>query len=605
MSAIVPNIDEINAWLGGEPESVIKSTYQSAIAEYAYLMHTGNGSHQALSLIMHPQMSTPVRFTINEIIPSSAFDFLNTTTQRTNNYQHTSIKTHAVAIARKAMPLGLTAIFAANKSGKSGAIGIAEETLKQLENELSLPHPGNYAQFENLNNSIDYISSEYGPDWICCRALKAGFVLHHGDIPQETREVFENVLRDGNVGLTVCTNTLAEGVNLPIRTLVLYSVRRKTPDGRSEDLLARDIKNLVGRAGRPGATTHGLVICANPNEWSLIYRVAVGATEEPVYGALFKLINLLSSALSRQNIELTNQILENDDLLLPLADGIDSALIDLAAEEIGETEFEVLARSVAENTFAFRHLNVNAKNTLEHVFALRARRVFALKTNNRLGWIKDIGARMRLIDDVENKLLPLFNNWPTLEHPLNADQVEAILRWGLELQEVQTAAKTAFRVDKDLSEDALDQLIAIIKSWLSGARWSNIASTVNLPIDEVLRIYTSTIAFALQTNIEQGIAILTRLLEEQGSSLSPAVEAFPKHLRFGTQSQAGCMLAEFGVKHRLAYVNLGKTLDSAQRLFIDRHSVAEAGLNALTQADNGFEEILGALIYDQTISDLR
>lgn len=142
-----------------------------------------------------------------------------------------------------------------------------------------------------------YLEMEYGPDWIGTRALQVGAVLHHGDIPQETREVLEALLRHGDVRLAICTSTLAEGVNLPIRTLVLYSVQRRSKSGQPENLLARDIKNLVGRAGRAGATTKGLVICANADQWHVVEPVARQVPGEHVKGALRTLIARLQRAL--------------------------------------------------------------------------------------------------------------------------------------------------------------------------------------------------------------------------------------------------------------------------------------------------------------------
>ena len=104
------------------------------------------------------------------------------------------------------------------------------------------------------------------------KTLAAGAVLDHGDIPQETREVVEGLIRQGAVKLVICTNTLAEGVNLPIRTPALDGVQRRRKAGPPQNLLIRDIKNLVGRAGRAGVTTKGLVICANEHQWPLVSK---------------------------------------------------------------------------------------------------------------------------------------------------------------------------------------------------------------------------------------------------------------------------------------------------------------------------------------------
>jgi helicase len=59
--------------------------------------------------------------------------------------------------------------------------------------------------------AVDYLHREFGDEWVGTRSLAAGAVLHHGDIPQETREVLEEALRRNYSQFAICTSTLAEG----------------------------------------------------------------------------------------------------------------------------------------------------------------------------------------------------------------------------------------------------------------------------------------------------------------------------------------------------------------------------------------------------------
>ncbi|WP_245213775.1 DEAD/DEAH box helicase [Pseudomonas aeruginosa] len=259
MSAIIPNIEEINAWLGGDENTVIRSTYRPAIAEFSVLRSSGTGVNKSVRLDMHPHAQQR-HYAIHGFLDRSSFQYVNPQTGRTKTYTFTSTKTLAVGAARKVLSMGTTAIFAANKRGNQGAIGLAEELIKQLECPLPLPRPVDYADIETLRTRVDYLETEFGAGWIGAMSLRNGAVLHHGDIPQETREVLEQLLRERRIQLVICTSTLAEGVNLPIRSLVLYSVQRRVGSGQPENMLARDIKNLVGRAGRAGANTRGLAV---------------------------------------------------------------------------------------------------------------------------------------------------------------------------------------------------------------------------------------------------------------------------------------------------------------------------------------------------------
>ena len=259
MSAIVPNIAEINSWLGGSDSSVLHSDYRPAIAEFSVLRPAGAGVNTRVALEMHPHEEDVNRYQIERFLEKRHFQYTNPQSGKLKTHTFKSYKAQAVAAARISLPIGTVAVFAANKRGKQGAIGLAEELLSQLEVPLNLPLPITFAN-GSIDPVVEYLTSEYGADWIGSQMVKHGAVLHHGDIPQETREVLERLIRSDCCKMVICTSTLAEGVNLPIRTLVLYSVIRRNKAGTSTNLLARDIKNLVGRAGRAGSNTKGLVI---------------------------------------------------------------------------------------------------------------------------------------------------------------------------------------------------------------------------------------------------------------------------------------------------------------------------------------------------------
>ena len=298
ISAIVPNVEEINLWLGGDVSGVVKSSYRPAIAEYAVLRREATGAKSLVHLEMHPHLGRQSRYLLKQFLSKEDFTFKNADTGRNNIYAFASFGALAIAAGRKALELGTVAVFAANKRGAQGAIGLAEEMDRQLVQQLgSLPLPSQYAEQSKLRPVVDYLTAEYGNSWIGTRTASSGAVLHHGDIPQETREVLEGLLRQEAVRFVICTSTLAEGVNLPIRTLVLYSVHRSAGQ-QPIPLLARDVKNLVGRAGRAGSTTKGLVICINEGHWPLVERVALEIPGEPVYGALLSLVRQLENLLA-------------------------------------------------------------------------------------------------------------------------------------------------------------------------------------------------------------------------------------------------------------------------------------------------------------------
>lgn len=603
VSAIVPNIEEINAWLGGSPDGVVRSDYRPAIAEYAVLRSSGTGANTNVHLDMHPHEPAPTRFAVQNFLSRSDFEFLNPATNRRNTYGFTSIRTQAIATARKALPMGAAAVFAANKRGDQGAIGLGEELVEQLGHELALPAPIKFAQQARLAPVVQYLHLEYGQGWLGARVAAVGAVLHHGDIPQETREILETLLRQGDVRFVICTNTLAEGVNLPIRTLVLYSVQRRRKSGPPENLLARDIKNLVGRAGRAGSTTKGLVICANEQQWWQVEQVAKQTPGEPVRGALRSLVERLQRVLALQTTALTNSDLEETPVLHTLIDGIDATLVDLAAEEIGEEALLAEAVRLADQTFASQQADLAARRLLQSVFELRARRVLGIRTAGRLEWIRSTGARPRMLDSVETSLLTARPTWDDLADPLDPNVLPIMLEWAWGQADVQEALREAHRLEDGADTSALKQpFFDAVTAWLKGSRFRDIAPISRLELDDFLGVHARVVSYVLQTVIEQGVALLAKLLEGQGRALAPVVLAFPDHLRYGVPTTAGrVLLATGGVRHRSAAVELGNVLRSNGD---DRTALLTAARSSLRAYPAEWETRLGALVYKNTLLDL-
>ncbi len=603
MSAIIPNIEEINAWLGGSEDTVIRSSYRPAIAEFSVLRSAGSGVGRSVRLDMHPHAQQR-QYSIHGFLDRNTFQYVNPGTGRTKTYGFSSTKTLAVAAARKVLPMGTTAIFAANKRGDQGAIGLAEELIKQLECPLPLPKPIDHADLEALRTRVDYLEVEFGAGWIGARSLSNGAVLHHGDIPQETREVLEGLLRDRRVQLVICTSTLAEGVNLPIRSLVLYSVQRRVGSGRPENMLARDIKNLVGRAGRAGANTKGLVICANPDQWWLVLPVATAGAGEPVRGSLRTLIGELEVFLSTHRIALDNQFLESQPYSHPLIDGVDATLIELIAEEIGDAEFLRVAIDLSDHTFAAHQLPAGSAVTLRRVFELRAQRLISLRAQGKIAWLQDTGAKVRLLEFVEQVLLASRADWASPVDPASDDLLSAILGWAWQDTELQSDVRVAFRLDngQDL-ETVRPTFFGIIRQWISGATFAEIAQSARMEVDEILGVHARAVTYSLQTLVEQGVSLLARLLLERGIAVNEGVLAFVEHLKFGAPSVFGVLLANGGVRHRKAYVALGNAIQALTPPVQPVNAKAVA-LRSLENYPDVWRDALGELVYSNTLKDV-
>ena len=87
---------------------------------------------------------------------------------------------------------------------------------------------------------------------------------HNASLDAATRKQIESGFRSGNIDIVSSTTTLAVGVNMPARNVIIGDVARYNWLTSSEELLKpSEFHQMLGRAGRPGFDTigRGIVIC--------------------------------------------------------------------------------------------------------------------------------------------------------------------------------------------------------------------------------------------------------------------------------------------------------------------------------------------------------
>lgn len=603
VSAIVPNVEEVNTWLGGSEGTVVRSEYRPAVAEFAVLRPSGSGRQRKVGLELHEPSTSVPSHTLSEFLALEDFQFTNSSTGRLNTYDYGSTKTLAVAAARKALALGPVAVFATEKGGARGVGGLANELLKQIAANLDLPSPLSYVTDDAaVESAVAYLTGEFGDDWVGTRALREGAIVHHGDVPQETREVLEELVSDRRVPMVLCTSTLAEGVNLPLRTMVLYSVKRSSDGSAPEAMLARDIKNLVGRAGRAGSSTRGLVVCANADDWAVVSPVAEGQSGEPIAGALITLVQRLQGALAGRQIQLTNGVMEASPVLFSLVDGVDAALIELIRDELGAEQFVSIAETLAAETFAAARATEQERQLLFNVFQLRAERLVEMRSSGRLSLAQETSARPRLVDAVLDGLLPRYADWGSVESPLDPELVRLVVDWAFEQPGFTEEAETVYR--RTSVTDHAASLSELLLAWLEGRPFTEVAARAGVGIDVLLRIHAKLVLFDFVTLVEQAVAILQQHLALEGVTLAPAVVSFPDFVRFGVSTAAARELMAKGVRHRAAAVKLGahSAMSSPDNLF-SLSTPWTIARDLLTDTDTWLTR-LGDLVYQRTVADV-
>jgi len=102
--------------------------------------------------------------------------------------------------------------------------------------------------------------------------VKKGVAFHHAGLNQNCRQTIESEFRNGKIKLLASTPTLAAGVNLPARRVVISNISRyNVRAGTNKPISVLEYKQLCGRAGRPQYDEYGeAIIVGNSNSTELI-----------------------------------------------------------------------------------------------------------------------------------------------------------------------------------------------------------------------------------------------------------------------------------------------------------------------------------------------
>lgn len=244
---------------------------------------------------------------------------------------------------------------------------------------------------------IDY----FGEESFELRLLDRGIVLHHGKMPSHLSRLLTQLIERRVVNVVAATSTLSEGVNLPFEIVIVPVLRRG-----SEPMKARELSNLIGRAGRPGVAVEGttLVVLSDRTEdawrtasyFRLISEIQEGAkVEAPVQEAGSALGKIMANLESQWELRLGSaaklpfeawleevvpldaeeSVAEMGDSLNSLGE-LDRILLAVASEldlggSLAETTTALEARLTRAWRTSFAHASAQAENRWESAFVRR------------------------------------------------------------------------------------------------------------------------------------------------------------------------------------------------------------------------------------------
>ncbi|XP_048640687.1 helicase POLQ-like isoform X4 [Marmota marmota marmota] len=179
---------------------------------------------------------------------------------------------HLVALVTEVIPNYSCLVFCPSKKNCENVAEmickfLSKEYLKQREKE----------KCELIKNLRNMSSGNLCP--VLKRTIPFGVAYHHSGLTNDERRLLEEAYSTGTLCLFTCTSTLAAGVNLPARRVIL-----RAPYVAKEFLKRNQYKQMIGRAGRAGIDTIGesILILQEKDKQQVVLNLVLELISRPL-----------------------------------------------------------------------------------------------------------------------------------------------------------------------------------------------------------------------------------------------------------------------------------------------------------------------------------
>ena len=138
------------------------------------------------------------------------------------------------------------------KSSQKEARELSKHILNRVKNEPNFDNGDKFVNLNNISESINQNENSSPLGKKLSNSVKGGIAFHHAGLSNQQRKKIEELFKSGDLFCIVATPTLAQGVNLPARRVIIRDVKRwSTAASRNMPMPIMEIKQMLGRAGRP------------------------------------------------------------------------------------------------------------------------------------------------------------------------------------------------------------------------------------------------------------------------------------------------------------------------------------------------------------------
>jgi hypothetical protein len=307
LSPFLPNDEEIVAWLGENqalPPIVAFWRPGRRIVGATYMVGRG-ASRELVFETLPASANTDIRAGL--VIPIAPRPVLFGSNQKKRDITRTTIR----ALRERGTILVLC-------RSQAVAAERAQDVAKDSSERSS----------RDIDRVCRYIEAEVGYPTSLSACIRRGVAYHHAGLSHETRWLIETLVRDGHVRVVCGTTTLAQGLNFPITTVIVETLKK----GNAR-ITYEDFWNVAGRAGRTLVDPIGVVAFPAPNALTQDYSTFLRGEAKEISSQLTELLIHADEIAERFDLDTLHEFPQLASLLQFLAHSMRVAgAIDIADE---------------------------------------------------------------------------------------------------------------------------------------------------------------------------------------------------------------------------------------------------------------------------------
>ena len=494
-----------------------------------------------------------------------------------------------------------------------------QQIFKLSKNIAKLKEEG-YSLLNNICNNSKCIANKkvlkltqmhYGENSELAQMIEMGFFPHFGDLENGLRLSIEHEIRNHNIQCVICTSTLAEGVNLPIKYLFLSTLQ----DVYGQMISTRKFQNLIGRTARSGVYTEGSLICTdrkyfdekrkNSEQWGDVVKLFDASKSEHCNSAILQIfeslpipytgkklkgswllseflksysnsvayniddwveavyllhVNNYIKASSRKDIrqKIYDVILARLNQIKQVVDFVEILILEECAHGDENNDEEERVNGLAKNTLAYKMADEKNQNAIVEMFNVVWRKVSQISNEKCKIYAKAMS---------ELDILNIVDNYLKDHSEMYELSIFCEETW---IKNLVNIAEECISFNHQFNKLDLQVRLIILRAWVNGDTYQYIMNATNIKLDSVIKI-CNKISYSLNLLISNILELIPQYkagdkTDEKWKSYIDEINLFQKRVRYGLKKAADIAVYEFGYADRIIAKDIGDILETRQTM---------------------------------------